>query len=166
MMGAIANSLTSQASQAAKAWSLVAPPAGGGGIAPGITSEILFDEIVKAMKELSAGVPGILAESYKGFIPSWLQMQSIQAKLALLEMFPGMKEMFPESFRGFQYGGVVPGPVGRPQLAMVHGGETIFPPNAWRGITIEIPVVLDGREITRVVSRNLGDELRRQGVIV
>lgn len=28
---------------------------------------------------------------------------------------------------GFDVGGVVPGPVGSPQLAIVHGGETIFP---------------------------------------
>ena len=28
---------------------------------------------------------------------------------------------------GFQGGGVVPGPLGAPQLARVHGGETIFP---------------------------------------
>jgi hypothetical protein len=28
---------------------------------------------------------------------------------------------------GFQSGGVVPGPMGRAQLAMVHGGETITP---------------------------------------
>jgi hypothetical protein len=29
--------------------------------------------------------------------------------------------------RGFNTGGIVPGPIGKPQLAMVHGGETILP---------------------------------------
>jgi hypothetical protein len=31
----------------------------------------------------------------------------------------------------YQHGGIVPGPRGRPQLAMVHGGEEIIP--AYRG---------------------------------
>jgi hypothetical protein len=30
-------------------------------------------------------------------------------------------------FLGFDVGGVVPGPIGAPQLAIVHGGETIVP---------------------------------------
>ncbi len=30
---------------------------------------------------------------------------------------------------GFQQGGVVPGPIGQPRLAMVHGGEVITPPD-------------------------------------
>jgi len=35
------------------------------------------------------------------------------------------------SVPGYQHGGIVPGPRGRPQLAMVHGGEQIIP--AYRG---------------------------------
>ena len=31
------------------------------------------------------------------------------------------------NFLGFDQGGVVPGPVGQPRMAMVHGGETILP---------------------------------------
>lgn len=31
----------------------------------------------------------------------------------------------PEDIKGFGFGGVVPGPIGMPQLAIVHGGETI-----------------------------------------
>lgn len=34
---------------------------------------------------------------------------------------------------GFALGGVVPGPIGRPMLAVVHGGETVTPPNESKG---------------------------------
>jgi len=40
---------------------------------------------------------------------------------------------------GFQYGGVVPGPVGQPILAMVHGGEMVIPSGA-------LPVIETKRE--------------------
>ena len=36
---------------------------------------------------------------------------------------------------GYQFGGTVPGPIGRPQLAVVHGGETVTPPGK-AGVTI------------------------------
>ena len=32
------------------------------------------------------------------------------------------------SIKNYDTGGIVPGPIGKPQLAMVHGGETIVPP--------------------------------------
>ncbi len=38
---------------------------------------------------------------------------------------------------GFQEGGIVPGPVGQPQLAVVHGGETVIPAQQ----TIAAPVI-------------------------
>jgi hypothetical protein len=47
---------------------------------------------------------------------------------------------------GYAEGGIVPGPVGAPQLAMVHGGETITPANEGTGnITIQFtqPVFFD-----------------------
>ncbi|KKK60503.1 hypothetical protein LCGC14_3023700, partial [marine sediment metagenome] len=41
---------------------------------------------------------------------------------------------------GFQHGGVVPGPLGAPQMAMVHGGETITPPGKTGGMTLNLTV--------------------------
>ena len=38
---------------------------------------------------------------------------------------------------GFQEGGTVPGPIGQPQLAVVHGGETVIPAQQ----TISAPVI-------------------------
>ena len=56
---------------------------------------------------------------------------------------------------GFDSGGVVPGPVGAPQLAVVHGGETVVPthkdPGAMAGGTQTIILQVDGREIARAV---------------
>jgi len=40
-------------------------------------------------------------------------------------------------YPGYQSGGTVPGPIGRPQMAMVHGGETITPPGRGGGITFD-----------------------------
>ena len=38
--------------------------------------------------------------------------------------------------KAYGRGGIVPGPVGAPQLAVVHGGETITPPGQTGGLTI------------------------------
>lgn len=64
---------------------------------------------------------------------------------------------------GFDTGGVVPGPLGSPQLAMVHGGETILPTHknssAGMGTTINIynPTLLDETMVSK-----LSDMLTRQ----
>lgn len=57
---------------------------------------------------------------------------------------------------GFDTGGVVPGPIGAPQMAMVHGGETILPTHKTGGQTAmggtqTIIVQVDGREIARAL---------------
>jgi DNA-binding transcriptional ArsR family regulator len=44
---------------------------------------------------------------------------------------------------GYQFGGVVPGPVGRPVMAMVHGGERIVPSNQW---SLPISVAIQGMD--------------------
>ena len=39
----------------------------------------------------------------------------------------GGRYAYSSNLPGFASGGVVPGPLGAPQLAVVHGGETIIP---------------------------------------
>lgn len=64
---------------------------------------------------------------------------------------------------GFADGGVVPGPVGAPQLAVVHGGETVVPfrgaqsagTTVTTGGTTVIQLVLDGRVVAEVVRDRL-----------
>ena len=61
----------------------------------------------------------------------------------------------------YDIGGIVPGPIGSPQPAIVHGGEVISPPGQ-AGVEINISFgdvsVRDDSDITEL-SRQLGDEL-------
>jgi TP901 family phage tail tape measure protein len=52
------------------------------------------------------------------------------------------------SLPGFASGGVVPGPVGRPMVAVVHGGETVTPPQGGGGGDIYLTLDL-GEGITK-----------------
>ena len=57
----------------------------------------------------------------------------------------------------FDMGGVVLGPPGSPQLAVVHGGETVLPTRDGRGIGGDITIVLElgDRTITRTIRGGL-----------
>jgi hypothetical protein len=59
----------------------------------------------------------------------------------------------------FQQGGIVPGPIGAPQMAVVHGGETITP--AGGNTTVTVPVYLDGEMIANVVAPILGSQAKQ-----
>ena len=82
------------------------------------------------------------------------------------------KERARRAHLGFEFGGIVPGPIGRAQLAMVHGGETITPYS--KGFTPpgqgaqqrggDIVINLDGREIARVISPYMATELNQRGI--
>lgn len=106
-------------------------------------------------------------------IPEWLQEEAAKPAPPTWWIWPAPEYLggYPEEYLreqggkvgGYQYGGVVPGPRGRPQLAVVHGGETILPTHRGR-LTIEIPIYLDGREIARVVDDRLADRLRAEGI--
>lgn len=58
------------------------------------------------------------------------------------------------AIQSFGEGGIVPGRIGSPQLAMVHGGETILPTHkggaAGMNITINIPAITTRREALRL----------------
>jgi len=59
----------------------------------------------------------------------------------------------------YQYGGVVPGPTGQPQLAVVHGGETINPPGQGMSapIFLKTQINVDGRKVAESTDYLLGD---------
>ena len=66
----------------------------------------------------------------------------------------------------YDMGGIVPGPIGIPRLAMVHGGETILPTHkagfggTGGGVqTANITIELDGQTIGRAVGQPLVDEI-------
>ena len=61
----------------------------------------------------------------------------------------------------YQYGGTVPGPVGQPQAAIVHGGETITPAgqSAMGYLRLQSDIYMDGNRVAQSVSTRLGDQL-------
>ncbi len=76
----------------------------------------------------------------------------------------------------FDGGGTVPGPMGAPRLAVVHGGEDIIPPGAGRGVTINQNNVFQGgadpatlgawgAALKAETKAELTDELRRGRIL-
>lgn len=65
-------------------------------------------------------------------------------------------------WRIYQYGGTVPGPVGQPQVAVVHGGETITPPGQQSGmmppVLLKTQIDVDGRKVAESSHYILGDK--------
>lgn len=77
--------------------------------------------------------------------------------------------------RRFETGGVVPGPIGRPQFAVVHGGEEVLTPEERRArdqsrsttipsVQVTVPVSITGvvgEEVLQQIDRRLADAVRR-----
>lgn len=64
---------------------------------------------------------------------------------------------------GYQYGGVVPGPVGQPRLIMAHGGETVTPAGGGVNISIGALYGTDRAAATRF-GQQIGRDLLSLGV--
>ena len=82
--------------------------------------------IIDFVRDLPGRVVGILKD-----IPGMVAdaIRDIPGLGAALEVFTGIAGKVGKAL-GFQEGGMVPGPVGRPMLATVHGGEMVLPPSA------------------------------------
>ena len=81
---------------------------------------------------------------------------------ALTAVFPGAGFL---NLMSFQNGGIVPGPIGRPHLAVVHGGEEISGanrklPRGDMNLTIENNIVVEGEVSDESISK-LQDALER-----
>ena len=81
----------------------------------------------------------------KGTLQEWVnqQNQNLSGKLGSL---------------AFAEGGMVPGPVGAPQVAVVHGGEQVLTPRQQRisgGSGHGHPIILDGRQVANAVDARL-----------
>lgn len=57
------------------------------------------------------------------------QLATKAFSMLLMSLLPGGQAFSLGGLLGFQHGGTVPGPVGQPQMAVVHGGERITPAN-------------------------------------
>jgi hypothetical protein len=76
----------------------------------------------------------------------------------LAGLFGGQRVDF--DMPSFASGGIVPGT--GPQLAMVHGGETIIPAGGGGAQTIQL--FIDGEQVSNVVEKRLYDRLRYQEI--
>ena len=98
------------------------------------------------------------------------ELSKIVERFPIPEPLKGIAEWAGEAGRRiggllhFQYGGVVPGPIGAPRLALVHGGETVLPAGV-APINVTVNVYASGtasaHELASEISRTLYSELRR-----
>lgn len=101
----------------------------------------------------------------------WMIEQVEKVPSALGGVIDGLGNFGGSLFSGFGFdaGGVVPGPRGAPQLALVHGGETIMPTHKTEqrqqsGGTATINLVVDGKTLASIVSPYLlSDQRARTG---
>jgi len=125
----------------------------------------LWDDIKSVFQSAIDGIKAILQPVIDLINNIIAKIQSIGGAVG-----GGIKKAgaFVGNLLGFDTGGIVPGPVGAPQLAMVHGGETILPthksPNMGIGgginIVIQNPTLLDSGMVQRL-SFELSNLLRR-----
>lgn len=115
------------------------------------------DSIVNFFKQIPGKIASALSSGYSG------------AKSSLGEFVKGVKEGF-GSLPSFDTGGVVPGPLGAPQLIIAHGGETVLPTHKDSGssttrngdqivnITFNVSEKIGVQEIARVLDQYLGNK--------
>lgn len=76
---------------------------------------------------------------FSSILRSWAQtLQQMLAKAAASKLFSFLTGTGVGRVLGFAEGGVVPGPRGAAQLAVVHGGETITPAGQGMGMVINV----------------------------
>jgi hypothetical protein len=89
--------------------------------AAGDLAQGIFDAIVRILEQL----PGKLAQIGKDAANAFLNNISVMGISA--GDVAGVVGSIARKVPGFDSGGIVPGPLGSPQLVLAHGGETILP---------------------------------------
>ena len=128
-------------------------------------------------------IKGALEEAYRIVVDKWQPIKgALETVLGWMnsiiggfkDVWSSIKSWSPFSIFGFAKGGVVPGPKGKAQLAVVHGGETITPPGQGGSVIFKPTFQFTGNEISsetdidsmaRRASRIMEMELRQRGVI-
>ena len=98
-----------------------------------------------------------IANAFGDMIPNWM-MKIFKGGISIGNKFGSI---FGSIF-GFANGGVVPGPVGKPTIAVVHGGESITPPGKTSGVSPNITIHASINPDYDV--HRLADELKRYWV--
>lgn len=106
----------------------------GHSIIPDIVNGIIswFKKLPSAIFNFIKGIPTKILGVFKGIgqqIYDMIMPKSVKNVLGWVSK--GVKST--ANLLGFAEGGTVPGPVGKPMMAMVHGGETITPPGKTSG---------------------------------
>jgi len=134
-----------------------------------IVSDI-WDNVVNGIKSTWTNVVDFILSGV-----NWL-IDKVNSVINLINKVPGVnigevsKVGQSESIKGYATGGIVPGPIGAPQLATVHGGETIIPANESTGnVTVQFtqPVFLNREDdmikLTDIISKGLNRKYRLSG---
>lgn len=124
------------------------------GIAHGIIEGLGLEGVPAA---IAAGIEAALAKAIQLVNPVAFIMGTIREGFGSVETLAGLIPKESGPVRPYQSGGVVPGPIGSPQLGLLHGGETVVPTHQGP-MTVVVPVYLNGREIARA----LGQQANRQ----
>ena len=115
-------------------------------------------ELSREMQELllafPSGIPGAMMIAKYG--PAWAELAGTLGREAEMFLY-ATKHGVPggEAYRtiyGYQHGGVVPDPVGKPVPIIAHGGETFL--GEGKGLTFVVN--LDGEKVGEIVSRQQG----------
>ena len=107
------------------------------GIWEGVKS--IFINIWEGIKDTFSGVIDFINEGIQKVLKAFEKMKAIvTSPIKAVGGFIRGVQNVGRQILGFQQGGVVPGPPGTPQLAVVHGGETISPAGRGGGLTIVI----------------------------
>lgn len=117
--------------------------------------ELKFPEAFLAGARLAAGLP--LGTIYPINVPELEEAVSAMVEKKWWERGIRIEGKPPIEY---QFGGIVPGPIGRPQLAVVHGGETVSPPGGGGVININIGEVYGMGAYREAIEEAIAEETR------
>jgi len=131
----------------------------------------LLEFLPELLKKIAGRIWDFLTKTLPDQVKRGLkELAKVVEKFPIPEPLKGIAEWAGEAGRRiggllhFQYGGVVPGPIGAPRLALVHGGETVLPAGV-APINVTVNVYASGtasaHELASEISRTLYSELRR-----
>uniref|UniRef100_A0A6M3KGU2 Tail tape measure protein n=1 Tax=viral metagenome TaxID=1070528 RepID=A0A6M3KGU2_9ZZZZ len=113
-------------------------------IAAGIALWHNWDKVANFFKDMWEGIKNVFNTSVNWIIDRINTLIGWINKIPFVNIgtighigeTPELSEQITRGIGGFQHGGIVPGAIGEPQLAVVHGGETIIPPNESMGSVV------------------------------
>lgn len=152
----------------------------GGALLVAITGVVLaitgWIQILTALVAMGTEVANVIIEKFvepiEKFIKTVKEAVSWMSKLISKMNDVGVKSLGSKALSGlgdilgFEKGGIVPGPIGAPQLAVVHGGEMVIPNGRSSSFPSGINVTISGNTISsdldmRVLADRVGREMMR-----